>query len=258
MSDFLYNLIMDVEKLLNTIIQAGTMLIESGAEINRVEETMVRMCQNYDEVDYADSYVTLTGIMFSLTVNNETKTRISRVRTGEVNLDRIDKINDLSRRACKEKLSVDELARQLDEIKGQTRYSFFVTTLFGAVGAAGFALFFDGNLLEMLICFFLGILIRVCGRVFSRYHLNTFLNTALCAGLAAFAVMWIHSLIPSTNADILLISGFMLLVPGLAITNAIRDTIAGDYISGGARATDAFLCAVSIAIGAGFVVYFWM
>lgn len=258
MAVFLYNLVMNVEKLLNTIINAGMMLIESGAEINRVEETMVRMCQSYEEVDYADSYVTLTGIMFSLTVNDETKTRICRVRSGEVNLDRIDKINALSRRACVEKLSVDELADELDKIKKEPHYSFFVTTLFGAVGAAGFALFFDGNFLETIMCFFVGILIRVCGKLFMRYHLNSFLNTALCAGIAAFMVMWVHKLIPSTNADIMLISGFMLLVPGLAITNAIRDTIAGDYISGGARATDAFLCAVAIAMGAGFVLHFWM
>ncbi len=249
---------MNVEKLLNTIMNAGTMLIESGAEINRVEETMVRMCQNYDEVNYADSYVTLTGIMFSLTVNNETKTQIRRVRSGEVNLDRIDKINALSRRACVEKLSVDDLSDELDKIKKESHYSFFVTTLFGAVGAAGFALFFDGNLLEMVMCFFIGILIRIFGGVFTRYHLNSFLNTAFCAGIAALVVMWIHKLIPSTNADIMLISGFMLLVPGLAITNAIRDTIAGDYISGGARATDAFLCAIAIAMGAGFVLHFWM
>ena len=56
----------------------------------------------------------------------------------------------------------------------------------------------------------------------------------------------------------MIISSFMLLVPGLAITNAIRDTIAGDYVSGVARAADAFLCAVAIAVGAGFVMYFWI
>ena len=56
----------------------------------------------------------------------------------------------------------------------------------------------------------------------------------------------------------MMISSLMLLVPGLAITNAIRDTIAGDTLSGLARATDAFLSAISIAVGAGFVLYFWM
>ena len=45
----------------------------------------------------------------------------------------------------------------------------------------------------------------------------------------------------------------MLLVPGLAITNAIRDTVAGDYVSGVARALEAVIVAVAIAAGIGFV-----
>ncbi len=41
----------------------------------------------------------------------------------------------------------------------------------------------------------------------------------------------------------------MPLVPGTAITNAIRDTLRGDYISGSARAIEAFIVALSIALG---------
>ena len=50
----------------------------------------------------------------------------------------------------------------------------------------------------------------------------------------------------------------MLLVPGLAITNAIRDTIAGDLVSGLARAIEAFLVAIGIAIGSGIILGFWI
>lgn len=63
---------MNIEKLLNTIIEAGKMLVESGAEVSRVEETMVRMCHCFEGIEYVDSYVTLTGIMFSLTYDNQT------------------------------------------------------------------------------------------------------------------------------------------------------------------------------------------
>ena len=108
---------MNIEKLLNTIIEAGKMLVESGAEVNRVEETMVRMCRCFEGIEYADSYVTLTGIMFSLTYDNQTMTRICRVHTGEVDLNRIDQINTLSRRICSNPISVDELANEL-ELRG--------------------------------------------------------------------------------------------------------------------------------------------
>ena len=238
---------MNIEKLLNTIIEAGKMLVESGAEVNRVEETMVRMCRCFEGIEYADSYVTLTGIMFSLTYDNKTVTRICRVHTGEVDLNRIDQINTLSRSICSNPISVDELAAVLEKIKEMPRYSFFKTMLFGAVGAAGF-----------VMSFFIGILIRCISCFLSKHKLNSFLNNAISAGSAALSAQLIHQVLPQTNVDIMVISSFMLLVPGLAITNAIRDTIAGDYVSGVARAVDAFLCAIAIAVGAGFVMYFWI
>ena len=106
--------------------------------------------------------------------------------------------------------------------------------------------------------FFIGILIRCISCFLSKHKLNSFLNNAISAGSAALSAQLIHQVLPQTNVDIMVISSFMLLVPGLAITNAIRDTIAGDYVSGVARAADAFLCAVAIAVGAGFVMYFWI
>ena len=68
--------------------------------------------------------MTLTGIMFSLTYDNQTMTRICRVHTGEVDLNRIDQINTLSRKICSNPISVDELANELDRIKGMSRYTF--------------------------------------------------------------------------------------------------------------------------------------
>ena len=155
-------------------------------------------------------------------------------------------------------ISVDELANELEKIKKISRYTFKETMFFGAVGAAGFGIFFNGTLLEIVMSFFIGILIRCISCFLSKHKLNSFLNNAISAGSAALSAQLIHQVLPQTNVDIMVISSFMLLVPGLAITNAIRDTIAGDYVSGVARAADAFLCAVAIAVGAGFVMYFWI
>ncbi|WP_270451472.1 threonine/serine exporter family protein [Amedibacterium intestinale] len=132
---------MDTNRLLNTVGFAGKLLIQSGAEIYRVEETMVRLCKSFVEVQDADSFVTPTGIMFSITVNDQTFTKIMRVHSRSVDLNCIDKINALSRKASVTPYTLEELETELDEIRKQTRYSFLVTMLFGAIGAAGFAIF---------------------------------------------------------------------------------------------------------------------
>ena len=62
------------------------------------------------------------------------------------------------------------------------------------------------------------------------------------------------------STDTVIIGTLMLLVPGLAITNAVRDSIAGDLISGLARGAEALLIAVAVALGngAGMMILIWM
>ena len=246
---------MNEEKLLDTILQAGTMLLESGAEIRRVEDTMVRMAKNMPEIKEADSYVTLTGIVFSITTSERSCSKVCRVHSVHTDLNQIDKINNLSRRMADHAYTVDELAEELTKIKNEKPISSCQTLIFSAIIASAFAIFFDGGLIEMAIAFFVGLIIRITTNLCTKYHLNAFLNTACAAASATLLTIVIYHIYKGFNFNIVIISGFMLLVPGLAITNAIRDTIAGDTISGLARATDAFLCAVAIAAGSGIVLY---
>lgn len=241
---------MEIEKLLEAVVSAGKLLIESGAEIYRVEETMVRMTQSY-RVQEAESYVTATGIMMSIKAQDKTYTRICRVRSGAVDLHCIDQINALSRSLVYHPISVDELSEKIEAISHRDRYSDWVTILFGAIGAAGFALFFDGSLYECICSFFIGIVIRCLVLLLDRTTLNAFFSNCLGSMVAVLLSYGTRGIFPFVDVDIVIISSLMLLVPGLAITNAIRDTISGDYVSSLSRATEALLVALAIAVGAG-------
>ena len=65
--------------------------------------------------------------------------------------------------------------------------------------------------------------------------------------MAVIAVLFGHLI----NMDVVIISSIMPLVPGVAITNAVRDTLQGDYLSGMARILEVFLKAAAIALGVG-------
>lgn len=244
---------MNTNELLDMATYAGRLLIESGAEIYRVEETMVRLCTSFEGVSDAQSFVTPTGIMFSITVRKETFTKILRVHSRGVNLHCIDEINALSRIVQTQECTIAQIQTRLEEIAHEKRYSVLVTLLFGALGAAGFAIFYHGSIVEVFCAFVIGICIKIATWFFERKGLNSFFTNAFAAGIAAFCALVFERCIQGTNLDIMIISSIMLLVPGLAITNAIRDTVAGDYLSGVSRATEAFLIAIAIAAGIGFV-----
>lgn len=244
---------MDTNQLLDMVGFAGRLLIESGAEIYRVEETMVRLCTCFHEVDDAQSFVTPTGIMFSVTVDKKTVTKVMRVHSKGTDLHCIDRINDLSRRATQHAYTIEEIRTELEEIAKLERYGFPITLLFGALSAFGFALFFQGSYREAIVSFVIGMVIKTVSFLLEKREWNAFFTNALSAGIAAICALGFHAWFPYIETDIVTISSIMLLVPGLAITNAVRDTMAGDYLSGVSRATEAFLIAVAIAAGIGFV-----
>lgn len=55
------------------------------------------------------------------------------------------------------------------------------------------------------------------------------------------------------SLDKVIIGGIIPLVPGVALTNGIRDVANCDYLSGTIRAIDAVLIAAGIALGVGLV-----
>ena len=85
-----------MNEILKVAVLAGQIILESGGETYRVEETIWRICKIYG-ADVAECYVTPTGIMCSIIHDNKIYSLNRRVSSRTVNLDRIDMVNNLSR-----------------------------------------------------------------------------------------------------------------------------------------------------------------
>ena len=241
---------MDLNKLLNISTLAGKIMLESGAETYRVEETIVRIGLSFG-VDDAESFVTPTGIIASLTKDSTTVTLVRRITSRGVDLNKIDLINNLSRQVQAQSMTVDELNTELINISQSDRYS-AALTLFSSCAAAGcFALMFGGNIKDFFAAFIIGACIKIVSTVCQKLDINSFFINSLGGGLCAILAIILMKLNICANLDKTIIGSIMLLVPGLTITNAIRDTIAGDLLSGITKAAEAFLVAISIAVGTG-------
>lgn len=243
---------MDFNKLLKVATYAGQIVLENGGETYRVEETIWRICKIYG-AEFADSFVTPTGIISSMDIDGETISLVRRVSNRTVDLDKIDKVNDLSRSIQSRKLSIDELFEELQSIDNCERYSFFTTLFFSALGAFCFVFLFDGSFSDAVAAFFIGFLIKYITIKGGELEINSFFINSIASGVATMLAVLIFKLGININLDKTIIGSIMLLVPGLAITNAIRDTIAGDLIAGITRGSEAFLTAIAIAVGTGSV-----
>jgi uncharacterized membrane protein YjjP (DUF1212 family) len=116
---------------------------------------------------------------------------------------------------------------------------------------AAFTLFYGGNAADAGVAFLCGAAIKPVWRLLDRFHVNQFfIYIAASFVPAAIALVFAHFNV-ALSYDKIIIGALMNLVPGIAITDFMRDIIAGDMIAGMLRFIESFLVAAGIAIGAG-------
>lgn len=232
------------------ILRAGTLLMSSGAEVYRVEETMTRLGNAICGVDSCIAYVTVTGIICSIEYQGQTVTRIARMKDSKRNLAIVNAINDLSRKAEIHHYSATEINEHLNQIDHLPNYSDFTTALWGAIGAAGFVIFFGGTLVEMAFVFVIGLITRYLSVLLDRLAINPFIVNAFLSLIIAILSVIAHRIYTPCDVNTMIISSIMLLVPGLMITNALRDSVMGEPLSALVLLTESVLVACAIALGA--------
>ncbi len=245
------------DKILTLATQTGKSLLESGAETYRVEDTICRICRSL-HMEEAESICLPTGIYVTAMMNGKSYTKIVRITSRSTNLHKVDRLNQLSRDASQ--LDEQQFGQKLNEIINETPYSSKTDLLFAGISAFGFVLVFGGVLSDALLAFFIGILVRFLEKSLGRLQMNSFFSVAISSAVLTILALLASLMNLTVSTDSVIIGTIMLLVPGLAITNAVRDSIAGDLISGLARGAEALLIAVAVALGngAGMMIWIWM
>ena len=165
-------------------------------------------------------------------------------------LEKLEKLNALSRRICAEKPAPDEAFRWLCETLDDCRtYRTGVYYLGNILAGMGFCIVFGGALRDCLWAGLIGLIIGLVSRFMDSREANPFFSTMLASclmALPAYAAAGL-GLLERPNAAI--IGALMILVPGLLITNSMRDIIYGDTNSGMFRIVQVVLMAMAIALG---------
>lgn len=243
---------MNTNELIKVAAEAGKIILENGGETYRVEETISRICSSYGQ-NSVESFVTPTGIVVSISTDNNSFSVVKSIKNRKIDLEKIQQVNNLSRKVSSKWMSLDDFKNELQKINNTSRYSPKVSLFFASLGASFFTLLFGGNIKDGIVAFFIGTLIQKTSSVLGKYNVNSFFVNIIGGAIAALIAALAVYLKLGNNMDKITIGSIMLLVPGLTITNAIRDTIAGDLVSGISRALEAFLVAVGIAIGTGLI-----
>lgn len=238
------------EHILFFAIRMGEIMLKSGAETYRVEDTIRRILSTHDFI-HVDTFVTPTVIM--ATIKNQYSpvcSTLKRIQNRSTRLDKIEHINQLSRDYVDQQLPLDDAIVQLELIDQLPPYAPRWICLATALSSGFFSLMFRGGFFEFLIACLTGLVVA-CIQFYLRKKniINYFIlfNVSFFIGI----MVTLTSLFAPgfLNSEAIVIGCIMSLVPGVAFTNAIRDTIGDELLSGISRGVEALFIAISIAAG---------
>lgn len=243
---------MNYKLLVDTAVLAGEIMLSSGAETYRVEDTITRIL-TISGLEKKESFVISTGIMVTLddpSIN--TISMVGRIVDRNTNLNNIYTANEISRKLCSGLISVEEANKMLKLLKDKRPYSpraIYVCTIFTT---AFFSVLLGGKMIDCIISIINGLGIVVSIMFANKIKIRGFIKNMIASFFIAVNTMVCFRLLGlPMNIDVIIAGSIMPLVPGVAITNAIRDTLQGDFMSGGARVIEAIVSATSTAVGIG-------
>lgn len=244
---------MDENLLLNLALDAGEIMLSAGAETHRVEDTMERILSVNKSI-MPEAFATTTGIFAGVQGSlTGSRTRFKRIIHRAINLGKITRVNSMSRKFVAGKITIEEAFEEIAAIHALKDYPLGLTVTCHGVVSSCFTLMFSHNLTDSFASFFIGILLGAANRIMRKYKFSSFLVTLFGSILITVLSVLIHEITKVTNFDNTIIGALMLLVPGVAITNAVRDILEGNYITGNSRIAEAAITAVAIASGVGTV-----
>lgn len=236
-------------ELIDCLLNMGQLLLKCGAEISRVEDTVSRMAKAYGCIR-VDVFVITSIISLSIEFpDRELLTDTRRVFTSsETDFTRLEHLNHISRSCCQNPFPLAELRKELQQVASEEKT--FTSQLLGSIiGAGAFAVFFGGSLWDGLAAAVFAVGICFLQRQFGKTEVSPAGANLLIALITGLVVGLVGRVIPGVHLDKILIGDIMLLIPGLAMINAVRNILGGNTISGLLRLTESLIWAVALAGG---------
>ena len=240
----------DLKESVSVCVEVGRLMLSNGAETYRVEDTIYRIGTSLGINDVSVFVVPTAIIVTASDQFDDEVTQLARVSDRETNLEMISMINQLSRDLSKNPKSANEVRVMLYRMQlDVNEYKPLTSIFFSAMGTGAFVLLFDGPFISVPIAFVLGGIAQAVFEYVSQITNVSFFAELIAASIVGLLASLAVSLGLGVNRDVIILSSVMTLVPGVAITNGLRDLMAGHLLAGVGGLSKAAMTAAAIGLG---------
>lgn len=239
----------DTRDVLNFAVELGDKMLRNGAEIYRVEDTIMMILDAF-KISECDVYVLSNGIFASANESKDDACSVIRhIPLGQVNLSRISGYNQIARDLCSHEYSIEEARAKMKEVTEKPNYPNWLMIIACGIGSGTFAYLFGANPVDAIFACLIGAVEHLFMMGMLKNKFSMFIRTVFASLWVCISALFVYTLIPGILVDKVIIGAIMPLVPGIAFTTSIRDFYNEDHLSGTIHLINALLIALCIAVG---------
>jgi uncharacterized membrane protein YjjP (DUF1212 family) len=235
--------------IVDLALTAGQLLMQNGAESQRVEET-IRLLGTGLGCDWGNVLVSYNAISLTYVSGAEFRSEIRRIGAIGANMSLIEAVSHLAHRVEEGKFDRLEVRAELGRIRAAPRhYNRWVTALAVGLACAAFSLLFGGDgpvLGATLVAAVVAMLVR---QELTQRKFNELLVVVITAVVAGGLVGLSGRFLFISHTELALAASALFMVPGIPFINAVEDLIKGHILVGLARGAAAALIILSVALG---------
>ena len=235
----------DVRFLL-TIARA---LHSAGTTAQRLEDTLAVLAQGLG-LTHAQFFSTPTSIMSAFGELEEQETHLLRLVPAGPHIGKLSRLDRVVTDVLSGAISTSEAVQLVEAIESEpSPYPSLLTVLAFGLGSAGIARFLGGGVAEIAVGGILGIVTGSLGTMAERMPMLERVYEPVAAFAAAFIATGVAALIGPFATSTAILAGIIALLPGLVLTNAVRELAERHLASGTARLAGATMVLLGLVFG---------
>ena len=238
----------DFDRILSYASDIGAEMLKSGAEINRVEDTISRICEHFSAKNI-NVFATPYNIVTTAEFKDLTYTQSRRIITMTYNLQSLAMYNELSRQICNNNVSVLEIEDKINKIKNTSGASEIrIINSYFFIGL-GFCIFFGGSLKDSIVAGLISIIMRFVETSLKKVNINRFIVISACGFIIAILSTSAERIGSGLSSEHISIGIIMILISGLLFTNSFKEMFMDNILTGAIKLFEALFIAMAICIG---------
>ena len=240
---------MDYNKIVQGILDIGEEMLACGAENFRLEDSLYRMCRSYGFKQY-DVFAIPSNIQITVeTPEGEIITQIRHIESTDMDFDRLDYLNNLSRYVCQHTPDATHMREKYEEVLNRPSQKPYTKYFAAIMGGTGFAVFFGCNFEDAIVAAIVSFMIAAVGGWLSKQEENLMVYNLVLSFFSEVIILVAVHMGLGSHPERIMIGIVMLLISGLGTTNGIREFLQRDFISGSLNIMNSMLGAAGIAFG---------